>query len=78
MPESWMIHPFVAAFIYFTYYIIGEFYFQKTVAKHVTRSIVVNEYGERPDFKTICLRTFSCHTPEPILVLLDGRQSILA
>jgi uncharacterized RDD family membrane protein YckC len=47
----------LAVLIYFLYYILFEFYLQRTIGKFITGSIVVNEYGDRPDFKMICLRT---------------------
>lgn len=43
--------------IFFGYYTFFEFYFQRTIGKYLTGSLVVNEYGETPDFKAICLRT---------------------
>jgi uncharacterized RDD family membrane protein YckC len=39
------------------HYIFGELYLQKTLGKFVTGSIVVNEYGEPPDARTVILRT---------------------
>ncbi len=51
------------------YYIIGEYKYQKTIGKYLTKSVVVDEYGDRPELKTIILRslirlvpfeTFSC------------------
>lgn len=54
-----LILDFLTLLIYFGYYILLEFYFQQTIGKYLTSSLVVNENGERPDFKTICLRTFT-------------------
>jgi len=51
---TWIL---VSIFIVFSYYILFEYYLQRTIGKFVTGSLVVNEYGDRPDFKTICLRT---------------------
>lgn len=42
---------------FFGHFVAGEYYFQKTIGKFLTRSIVVNEWGEPPDFKTVVLRT---------------------
>lgn len=39
------------------YYILCETLFQKTIGKVFTRSIVVDEYGNKPDFKTIVVRS---------------------
>jgi uncharacterized RDD family membrane protein YckC len=43
-------------YLYPFYYFIGEFFFQRTVGKLLTGSIVVDEYGEKPDFQTTLLR----------------------
>lgn len=50
---------FLTLIIYFGYYILSEFYFQQTIGKCITGSLVVDEYGERPNIKSICLRTFT-------------------
>ena len=47
----------VFTFLFPLYYIIGEFYFGQTVGKFFTKSVVINEYGEKPDFQTILVRT---------------------
>jgi uncharacterized RDD family membrane protein YckC len=44
-------------FTFPVYYILCEFFFQKTIGKVFTRSIVVDEYGNKPDFKTIVVRS---------------------
>ena len=43
--------------VWFSYYVLLEYYLQRTLGKFVTGSLVVNEYGGRPDFKQVCLRT---------------------
>lgn len=43
-------------YLYPFYYFIGEFFFQRTLGKLFTGSIVVDEYGEKPDFQTTLLR----------------------
>lgn len=45
-------------YVYPLYYFIGEFFFQRTLGKLLTGSIVVDEYGEKPDFQTTLLRCF--------------------
>jgi uncharacterized RDD family membrane protein YckC len=50
---------FITIMTYFGYYALTEFYFQRTIGKYLTNSLVINEYGERPDFKTVCLRTLT-------------------
>lgn len=57
-----------------TYYIVSEFYFQQTIGKFFTQSIVINEYGEKPDFKTIVVRTFIRMIPFEPLSFLGGKR----
>jgi uncharacterized RDD family membrane protein YckC len=52
-----IIWDFLILIVFFGYYTLFEFYFQRTIGKYLTGSLVVNEYGDTPDFKTICLRT---------------------
>ncbi len=47
----------VFIFSYPIYYILCEYYFQQTVGKLFTNSVVVDEFGEKPGFKTIVVRT---------------------
>jgi uncharacterized RDD family membrane protein YckC len=55
-------------------FILGEFFFQKTLGKFLTGSIVVNEWGENPDFKTVLLRTVIRVLPwEPFSFFSDDR-----
>jgi uncharacterized RDD family membrane protein YckC len=53
--------PLLIAFMpiagFMAHFIIGEFYCQKTLGKFITRTVVVDEYGEPPDFKAVLLRT---------------------
>lgn len=57
----------IAMLIYLFYYILFEYYLQRTIGKFITGSLVVNEYGDRPDFKTICLRTIIRIVPFDII-----------
>ena len=50
---------FLPPLIFISYYILCEYYFQRTIGKYLTGSLVINEYGESPDFKNICLRTLA-------------------
>ncbi len=43
--------------LFLTYFIISEFYFQTTIGKILTNSLVIDIYGNKPTFKTILLRT---------------------
>lgn len=56
------------------YYIICEFFFQKTLGKVFTQSIVVNEYGEKPDLKTIVVRTVIRFIPFEPLSFISGNR----
>lgn len=52
--------PLLRALLPFTYgahFLIGELYQQKTIGKLLTGSIVINEYAEPPDLKTVFLRS---------------------
>jgi hypothetical protein len=54
------------------YFILSEFFLQKTIPKFLTRSIVVDEYGLRPAFEKIVLRTLIRFIPfEPFSALGD-------
>ncbi|WP_052444546.1 RDD family protein [Flammeovirga sp. OC4] len=58
--------PFEAFFILISvpiYYILFEFYLQKTPGKYLTQSIVVNEYGESLTFREVLLRTIVRFVP---------------
>jgi uncharacterized RDD family membrane protein YckC len=68
--------PLLMIFVFFAYYILCEFCLQKTIGKYITRSIVVNEYGDNPDFTTICSRTLFRIIPlEPISFLLTHNET---
>lgn len=45
------------------YYIIFEFKFQQTPGKMVTETIVVDKFGNKPNLKTIILRTAARYVP---------------
>jgi uncharacterized RDD family membrane protein YckC len=64
----------ILMFLFPIYYIVGEFYFQRTIGKFFTKSIVVNEHGEKPDFQTILVRTVSRFIPfEPFSFFANNR-----
>jgi uncharacterized RDD family membrane protein YckC len=44
-------------FYFFIPYLLMEHFFQVTVGKLLTQSIVVDEYGNKPNFQTILLRS---------------------
>lgn len=41
------------------YYNVFEIFFARTVGKFITQTIVVDEYGEKPNHETILVRTIS-------------------
>lgn len=58
--------------LYAMTYAVCEYSWQKTPAKFLTQTIVINEYGNNPDFHTIALRSIIRFVPfEPISFLLD-------
>ncbi|MCW3105102.1 MAG: hypothetical protein JWO09_3542 [Bacteroidetes bacterium] len=48
---------FIGLLLWPLYYFMFEFFLQRTPGKYVTKTIVVNEYGEKPDAATTILRT---------------------
>lgn len=48
---------FIGVVIMLVYYNVFEILFSVTVGKMITKTIVVNHYGEKPDANTILLRT---------------------
>ena len=58
----------------FLYYLICESIWFKTPAKFITKTKVITEYGEKPNFKTVLIRTLSRFVPfEPFSFLGSGR-----
>ena len=49
----------ILTLIFLIYYFLMELVFQKTVGKFVTKTMVVNKYGENPSFVQLLVRTFS-------------------
>ena len=60
----------------FSYYLLLEFYFQKTWGKIVTRSKVVTENGEKITFKIILLRTIFRFIPIDWISYIFSRKGI--
>ena len=61
-------------FILVSYFVLTEFCFQRTAAKFLTGSIVVNEYGTRPSLGSIILRTLIRFVPfEPFSCMHGNR-----
>ena len=54
--EPWIVFS-IFLISYPSYYIICEYFLQRTLGKYFTKSVVINEFGEKPDFRTIVIRT---------------------
>ncbi|TGD79071.1 RDD family protein [Hymenobacter wooponensis] len=60
----------------FLYYVSGEFFFQRSLGKLLTRTIVVNKRDERPSLTAIVLRTVCRFIPlEPLSMLLNTKYA---
>ncbi|MGB0521959.1 MAG: RDD family protein [Flammeovirgaceae bacterium] len=69
--------PFIPLFIFLSmpiYYIIGEHKFQRTIGKLLTKSIVINEYGEALDLRQAVLRTIIRFVPFNAFSFLGSSQ----
>lgn len=58
------------------YYVITEALFQRTLAKFVTGTLVVNANGERPSFGQIVGRSFARFIPFEAFSFLGGNQPV--
>lgn len=56
------------------YYVIFEGFFSRSVAKFITKTMVVNEDGSKPDFGTIFKRTLCRIIPFDALSYLGGQS----
>lgn len=56
------------------YYLIMEFFFQRTIGKMITGSVVINEYAEKPDFVAVGLRTIIRIVPFEALSFLNNNR----
>lgn len=54
----------------FVYYFIGEYFFGKTLAKLFTKTYVTNEFGEKPGFVAVLIRTLCRYIPFEYLSFL--------
>jgi len=60
--------------LYPFYYIFFEYHYQWTPGKIISKTIVVNADGERPDLKSIILRTFARYIPFESLSCLGSNS----
>ncbi len=56
------------------YYILMEFFFQRTIGKMITGSVVINEYAERPDIVAVGLRTIIRLVPFEAFSFLNNNR----
>lgn len=61
--------------IFPSFYILFEYYWGKTPGKFITKSLVINELGVKPDLKTIILRTFARFVPFELFSCYGGNYS---
>ncbi|GAA4000506.1 hypothetical protein GCM10022408_09490 [Hymenobacter fastidiosus] len=60
----------------FIYYVGTEFFFQRSLGKLLTQTVVVSRDDERPSFGAILLRTVCRFIPlEPVSLLLSGKRA---
>lgn len=62
----------ISLLIYPAMYFVCESAWQKTPAKFLTKSIVIDEYGEKPDARTIALRSLVRIVPFEAFSFLGG------
>lgn len=58
-----------------TYYLFFEFLTQRTPGKFITRTVVIDEYGNKPEFTSILLRSLIRYIPFEALSCLDEKES---
>ena len=64
----------VYTFSFPLYYLLSEHLFQRTLGKFFTKSIVINEYGEKVDFKTSVVRTVIRFIPFEAFSFFNGNR----
>lgn len=65
-------HTFILIAVSIIYYISLEYYFNKSIGKYFSNTIVVNLDGTKPNFETIIFRTLSRFIPFDALSFLFG------
>lgn len=61
----------------FLYYVATEFFFQRSLGKLVTRTLVVNSHDQRPSLPAVLLRTLCRFIPLEPISMLFGRHRAL-
>ncbi len=67
---------FIVCLLYFpAYYILTEYKWQRTPAKFLTKTLVIDEYGNKPDLRTIVARNIFRFVPfDGFSFLGEGRR----
>ena len=66
----------VSMSLLFGYYVVAEFYFQRSLGKVLTRTLVVSRHDERPTLAAILLRTLCRFIPlEPLSLLFSSSRT---
>jgi uncharacterized RDD family membrane protein YckC len=64
----------IAIIISFTYYLVMEGLFARSIAKFITGTVVVDENGQKPDFATIFRRSLCRFIPFDAFTFLGGSR----
>lgn len=73
-----LMNAFVALFniaIYFAYYIVPEYVWQKTPGKFLSNTIVIDEWGNKPSLKQIIFRNLLRFVPFEPFSCFDDKHS---
>ena len=69
-----MNESFLGAIIYILYCVLFESIWSKTPAKFITKTKVITEYGKKPNFKTIFIRTLVRFVPFEVFSFLSPER----
>ncbi len=58
---------------YFLYYFVFEYFFGKTPGKYLTKTIVVNCFGEKPNIKALLIRSTARLVPYDCFSFIFGQ-----
>jgi uncharacterized RDD family membrane protein YckC len=58
--------------LYFSYHFLFEYFFSRTPGKFITKTIVVNKYGEKPNLKSLFIRNLCRIIPIDAFSFLFG------
>lgn len=78
-PLNWWGYPgsfsvnVIFSIVFIIYYTVFEYFFQKTPGKFFTHTSIINEYGEKPSFDQVLLRTVIRFIPFEGYTCINGR-----